>query len=139
MSERFIIRRTLILRPLLLLIGFTRDANSYLTVEGYRLRARFGWFFNNVFSLADIESIEPSRWPWYGGLGWRSNLAGLVALVGSYHGVVEIRFKRRQRISGVVPLVKLHCDRLVVSLEQPDEFILALRRSIMNLAPNLPE
>jgi hypothetical protein len=127
-QRRFLIRRDGWLQPLLFLIGLVRDSNSYLAVEGDRLRVRFGWFFNHTFPLSDIEGVERGRWPWYGGLGWRSNLAGLVGLVGSYRGVVEIRFRERHRVGGIMPFFKLSCDRLAVSLQEPDELIAELRR-----------
>ena len=111
-------------------MGFTRDANSYAAIEVGNLRVRFGWFFNQTFPLDAIESVAPMRWPWYYGLGWRTNLVGLVGLGASFEGVVEVRFKRRVRVAGIIPFFKLPCDRFAVSLEQPDEFIAALRQSI---------
>lgn len=129
-SRRYSIRRYGWLQPLLLLVGAARDSNSYAAIEGDALRVRFGWFFNETFPLSGIESVAMGRWPWYYGLGWRSNLFGLVGIVGSYSGVVEIRFKQRQRVSGILPFVKLGCDRLMVSLDEPDDFIEALSRAI---------
>ena len=89
------------------------------------------WRLNRCsMRLSGIESVAKGRWPWYYGLGWRSNLFGLVGIVGSYSGVVEIRFKQRQRVSGILPFLKLGCDRLMVSLDEPDDFIEALSRAI---------
>ncbi len=129
-SRRFTIRRSGWLQPLLLLVGAARDANSYVAIEGEALRVRFGWCFNETFPLSGIESVAMGRWPWYYGLGWRSNLVGMVGIVGSYSGVVEIRFKQRQRVAGILPFFKLGCDRLMVSLNEPDDFIEALSRAI---------
>ena len=130
MSERFLIRRAWLLRPLLFLVGFTRDSNSYAAVEGDELRVRFGWFFNQRVPLAAVESVGPMRWPWYYGLGWRANLAGLIGLVASFEGVVEVRLKERRRVGGILPFIKLPCDRLAVSLEQPEAFMKELERRI---------
>ena len=126
-QRRFLIRRDAWLQPLLFLVGLVRDSNSYVAVEGDQLRVRFGWFFNQTFALSDIEIVEPIHWPWYYGLGWRSNLAGLVGVVASFRGVVQIRFRERQRVGGIIPFLKLSCDRLAVSLREPDDFIAALR------------
>lgn len=123
------IRRDGWLQPLLFMVGLTRDSNSYVAIEGDRLRVRFGWFFNQTFALSDIERAEAMRWPWYYGLGWRANLVGLVGLVASMQGVVAIRFRERQRVGGIVPFFKLRCDRLAVSLREPEDFIAALRRA----------
>jgi len=130
-QRRFLIRRDGWVQPLLFLVGAVRDSNSYVAIEGDRLRVRFGWLFNQTFALSDIEGAEPMRWPWYGGLGWRTDLRGLVALVASYRGVVAIRFRERQRVRGIIPFVKLRCDRLAVSLREPDELIAALSRVIV--------
>jgi hypothetical protein len=129
-SRRFLIRRAWWLRPLLLLVGLTNDANSYVAIEGERLRVRFGWFFNQTFPLSAIEGVAPMRWPWYHGLGWRTNLVGLVGWVASLRGVVQIRFLERQRVGWIIPLVKLRCDRLAVSLEEPEAFIAALNGAL---------
>ena len=45
-------------------------------------------------------------------------------------GVVMIRFRQRQRIGGIVPLVKLRCDRLAVSLREPEDLMAALQRAV---------
>ena len=129
-QRRFLIRREAWLQPLLWLVGLVRDSNSYVAIEGERLRVRFGWFFHQTFALSDIEGVEAMRWPWYYGLGWRSNLVGLVGVVGSMRGVVAIRFRERQRVGGIVPLVKLRCDRLAVSVREPEELVAALRRTV---------
>jgi hypothetical protein len=126
--RRFLIRRDRWVQPLLFIVGLVRDSNSYVAVEGDRLRVRFGWFFNQAFALDVVEGAEPMRWPWYGGLGWRSDLSGTVAAIASYRGVVAVRFKERQRVGGIIPFVKLRCDRLVVSVREPEELIAALDR-----------
>lgn len=125
------IRRSRWLRPLLFIVGLTTDSNSYAAIEGEGLRVRFGWFFNNVFELQDVESVAARRWPWwFYGLGWRANLVGQVGVVASTRGVVEVRFKTRQRVSGLLPLIRLRCDRLAISLEQPEAFMQALNESL---------
>jgi hypothetical protein len=122
-QRRFPIRRNWWLPPLLFVVGMVRDSNSYVAVEGDRLRVRFGWFFNQSFALSDVEGAEAASWPWYFGLGWRSNLAGTVGLIGSLGGVVVIRFRERQRVGGILPFFKLRCDRLAVSLREPEDFV----------------
>jgi hypothetical protein len=54
---------------------------------------------------------------------------GTIGLVGSLRGVVQIRFRERQRV-GVLPFVKFGCNRLVLSLEEPEEFVAALKAAI---------
>ena len=58
---------------------------------------------------------------------------GTVAFVGAYENTVEVRFKERQRVRMVVPLP---CERLVLSLEDPEGFIAALeKRTVTPEAP----
>jgi hypothetical protein len=129
-QRRFLIRRDGWVQPLLWLVGLVGDSNSYAAIEGEQLRVRFGWFFNHTCALGDIEGVEAISWAWYRGLGWRASFSGLAGVVGSYRGVVAIRFRRRQRIGGIVPFVKLSCDRLALSLHEPEEFIAALNRAL---------
>jgi hypothetical protein len=130
LHERFLIRRAWLLRPLLFLVGLVRDSNSFAAIGGGDLRVRFGWFFDQGFPLSDIQAVERTRWPWYYGLGWRANLVGRIGLVASLEGVVEVHFKTRRRVGGILPFIKLPCDRLAISLERPEAFIDALRVSI---------
>jgi hypothetical protein len=125
-QRRFLIRRDGWVQPLLFVVGLVRDSNSYVAVEGDRLRVRFGWFFNQTFALSEIEGAEAASWPWYGGLGWRLNLVGVVGLMGSLAGVVMIRFRKRRRMGGILPLIKFPCDRLAVSVREPDDLIAEL-------------
>ena len=124
------LRRDGWIQPLLFAVGLVRDSNSYVAVEGDRLRVRFGWLFNQTFALSDIEGVEPATWPWYFGLGWRWNLAGMAGLIGSLRGVVVIRLRERQRVGGIVPFLKLSCDRLAVSLREPEDFAAELQRHV---------
>ncbi len=129
-EQRFLIRREGWVQPLLFLVGLVRDSNSYVTIERDRVRVRFGWFFNQTFALNDIDGVEPMRWPWYYGLGWRTNFTGLVGVVASTNGVVVLRFRQPQRVGGIVLFLKLGCNRLAASLREPDEFIEALQRRL---------
>jgi hypothetical protein len=95
------------------------------------LRLRFGWFFDKRISFAEIESVRPGHWPWWGGMGWRSNLVGRIGLVGSYSGIVDISLRRRRWVWLLLPLP---CSRLTVSLEDPEGFIAALNERLARAA-----
>jgi hypothetical protein len=122
---RFPIRRSPVWVPLLVLFGATAD-RSYLEVAGDRLVARFGWLFHHSFPLGDVEGATRRSWPLLCGIGWRSNLLGIIGLIGSRTGVVEVRFRRRRWLWMVLPLP---CDRLAVSLEDPEAFLEALDKA----------
>jgi hypothetical protein len=124
-DARFAIRRNVWLRPLLLPFGGTAG-RSYVEVEPEGLHLRFGWLFDKRFAFSEIERIERGSWPWWGGLGWRSNLVGRVGLVASYDGIVDIKLKRKRRIW--LAFLPLPCDRLSVSLEDPERFLAAVEQ-----------
>jgi hypothetical protein len=121
---RFPIRRSPWWRPLLLLFGATAG-RSYVELAEDRLEARFGWLFRHSFPLGDIEGAARRSWPWLYGIGWRSNLLGVLGLIGSRAGVVEIRLRQRRSL-----WVLLRFNRLAVSLEDPDRFLEALGKAI---------
>jgi len=123
---RFPIRRSPWWRPLLLLFGATAG-RSYVELAEDRLAARFGWLFNHSFPLSDIEGAARRSWPLLYGIGWRSNLVGVLGLIGSRAGVVELRLRRRRWLWMLLPLP---CNRLAISLEEPEAFLEALDKAI---------
>ena len=80
-AMRFPIRRSPWWVPLLLLFGAT-PGRSYVELADDRLVARFGWLFHHSFPLADIEGAGRRSWPLLYGIGWRSNLFGVIGLIG---------------------------------------------------------
>ena len=125
--QRFEIRRSAVLKPLLAMFGGTAS-RSFVEIDGGHLRARFGWLFDYTFPIDQIEEAGLSPWPWYLGLGWRTTLRGRIGLIGTYRNVVEMRFRTRYRIHMVIPW--LACDRLAVSLEKPKKFLEAMERAL---------
>jgi hypothetical protein len=119
---RFPIRRDPWWAPLLLLFGAT-PGRSYVELAEDRLVARFGWLFHYSFPLTDIEGARPRSWLLLYGIGWRSNLFGVIGLIGSRGNVVEVRLRQRRWVWMLLPLP---CNRLAVSLEDPQAFLEAL-------------
>jgi len=119
-DQHFPIRIDPFWRPLLLVGAATRE-NSYLELDEQDLAVQFGWFFGRTIPRSEIESAERRDWPLWMGVGWRTNIANHVGLIGSRQGVVELKLKHPVRVWGVV-----RCTRIAVSLEQPDEFLAAL-------------
>jgi hypothetical protein len=118
---KFAIRIDPVWRPLLLVGGATRD-NSYVELTDAGARFRCGAFFDRLIPYSDIKAVFPRSWPILYGIGWRSNLRGVIGLVGSYHDVVEVRLKQKSRRAWrIFPL-----DRLGVSLEEPERFVYEL-------------
>jgi hypothetical protein len=121
-SPRFAIKRSAWVRPLLLLFGATPE-RSFVEIRGACLRARFGWYQVTI-PIEDIETVEPSDWPWYGGIGWRTNMRSVIGLVGSLAPVVRISLSRPVRTR--LLLIPIRLRELYLSLEDADGFIAAL-------------
>ena len=121
MMARFQMRIDRPWAPALLLGGATKR-NSYVDVTPEAVTFHFGAIFNHTEDWDDIHNVTARRWPWWMGVGWRSNLRGLIGLIGSYNGVVEVGFESRSRAFAVLPM-----NRIAVSLEDPEGFIKAIR------------
>jgi hypothetical protein len=117
---RFAARIDPIWRPVLLPFG-VRESGSYAEVRNHGIHIHFGFLFERTFELDEIESA--SRWQpsWLYGIGFRSNLIGLISLLGSHQGVVRVCLKKRTRSWGVFPL-----KRVAISLQDPEGFLQAL-------------
>jgi len=131
---RFPILMSPMWRPLLLPFGGTPE-RSYAEIQDGELHVRFGWLFDQRFPLTAIEGASPSHWSVWAGIGWRTNFRGTVGLIGTYVNTVEVRFREPQRVRMVLPFA---CRRLFVSLEDPREFINALRQAVTPQPPRQP-
>ena len=112
-------------RPLLLPGGGT-PGRAFAEVEDGQLHVRMGWLFDHRFPLADVEAASPSHWPVWAGIGWRTSFRGTVGLIGTYVNIVEVRFKKPQRVRMFLPMT---CRRLYLSLDEPRDFVAALRQA----------
>ena len=117
--QRFYMQLSPFWTPLLALFG-ARPSRSFAEIDGNTIRLKFG-FFDHTFPCNDVESVEERKWPLPYGLGWRIAGAGRIGLIGSYKNVVEIKFRTEHRVSMLV--LRLHCDRLAISLKEPQQFI----------------
>jgi len=125
---RFQMRIDRIWSPAVLVGGATSN-NSYVDVTAEAVTFHFGYLFNHTESRADIREVKARRWPWWMGVGWRSNLRGLLGLIGSYRNVVEVNFDSRSRAWGILPM-----NRIAISVEDPEGFIEALKPAVQKPA-----
>lgn len=109
-----------------LFLGGATTENSYVELGEGAIRFRFGILFDRAVGYDNVRAVFPRSWPFLYGIGWRTNLRGVIGLVGSYHDVVEVRLTRRiGRAWGLFPV-----DRICVSLEEPERFVLELERRL---------
>ena len=113
--RRFAIKRSPWWRPLLALFGATAE-RAYLEVDRERLVARFGWYRLEV-PRAEVAAVEPARWRWWGGIGWRSDLRGSLGLIGATAPVLRLRLARPHptRLLGI----PFRLRELYVSVDDP--------------------
>ena len=121
MSKRFPIRIDGWWVPLLVPFGAT-NKNSAVEVMDDDVHFHFGFFFDRSVPRSEIEGVYRRAWPWWMGVGWKSNFRGVIGLIGSYDGVVEVKLRTKTRAWGVFP-----CDRIAVSLRDPDGFVAMLQ------------
>lgn len=107
-------------RPFVLVGGATKE-NSYVEVTDDEVSFNYGMLFRRTVPRSEIKDSRPRDWPWWMGIGWRSNLRDLVGLVGSYDGVVEVELEEPFRAWRLLPT-----KRIAVSLEDPEGFLSAL-------------
>lgn len=131
-TRRFPILVSPFWRALLFPFGVTPE-RAFAAIDDGELHVSFGRLFEHRFPLEAVETVASSRWPLWAGIGLRTDFRRTVGLVGAYVNTVEVRFKERQRVRMVVPLP---CERLVLSLEDPEAFIAALeKRTVTPEAP----
>jgi hypothetical protein len=87
---------------------------------------RAGNLFNETFSLGELGRGERFSWPWFYGLGVRTDFQGLVGAVTSTQGVIAIPLLQEKML--FIPLVgplglQVPCKKLVFSLRDPDTFL----------------
>jgi hypothetical protein len=124
MSKRYPMRLDPVWRVVLALFVGT-PANSYVEIGEHAVRFRFGWPFDQSVPLDQIAGVGRTTWPFLGGIGWRLATRGRIGLIGSLRGVVEVQLRSalRVRLLGI----PWRCRAIVVSLEDPDGFVAALR------------
>ncbi len=75
--------------------------SAYVDLLQDKLMVRVGNLFNETFSLSELGRGERFSWPWFYGLGVRTDFQGLVGAVTSTQGVVAIRCCRKRPSSSL--------------------------------------
>lgn len=89
--SRYRIKRSRFWAPALMLIGATED-RSFLDIDEVRIVAQLGWKRIEI-PRSDVEFAEPSSWPWWGGIGWRTDLRHSIGLIGALSPIVRIHHR----------------------------------------------
>jgi hypothetical protein len=121
--ERFPIRIDLLFRVPMLAIGATRR-RSFVELREDGLFIRLG-FVRVTIPYADIDAVEPIRWPWWAGLGVRIGPEHTLGLVGSYRNVLRLRLRRPVALKAILTIP---ASNYAVSVADVDGFQTALAR-----------
>ncbi len=136
---RFPIRRSLVFALHLLFFMGATGGRRYLELTDDTLVLRFGWLCHHSFPLDEIKEATLIPGTVSHGPGWRTSTGheghgveygatfysrGFINLVFVRGDVVDLRFKRPQRVRMLLPRVS--CERLAASLEDPEAFLQSL-------------
>jgi hypothetical protein len=101
--------------------GGAIPSSAYVEVDDNNVRVQLGFLFDHVIPRSEVESAAPINWPWWMGVGWRTNFRDQVGLIGSYQNIVELKLRSPMRVWRV-----FNCTRVAVSLDEPDRFLATL-------------
>lgn len=109
--------------PLIAAFGGTRD-KSYVEVGESAVTFKFGRFEERI-PLDMVDGAKPTRWPTWGGIGWRILPGRVLGLVGALDGTVEVALNTT--VKSRIMVFPVTFEKVVVSLEDPDGFLQDLR------------
>jgi hypothetical protein len=101
--------------------------DAFVEVQDEALRIKLGALFDETISLNEISRVRETQWSILGGLGVRSNLKNWVAVVTKTGPVAEVFLWRPIRLPVIPHVYHVRAQKVFVSPERLDEFILELR------------
>jgi hypothetical protein len=117
--DRFSIRMDPVWRLPLLLIG-AMPSNCAVEMSDSDLQFQYGLYKTSI-PFGHLVSAKRVSWALWRGIGIRLNFRGAIGLIGSTKGVVELTLSE-----AAVSFLGVQCDRVSVSLEDPEGFVLAI-------------
>lgn len=100
-----------------------RAPTSFVAVAEERTRIRFAGLIDTVVANSDITSARVVRWPFWGGIGLRTNFRGHVALTSAWGEAVEIDLRQPVRVTFIPGLWKTKAQRLTLTIRNPQKFV----------------
>jgi len=101
--------------------------DAYLELEDDGVRVKLGVLFDEKIALSDISRVRETKWHLLGGLGVRSNLQDMVAVVTKTGPVAELSLWRPLRLPVIPHIYYVRAQRFLVSPEDLEGFITDLR------------
>jgi hypothetical protein len=103
---------------------------SFVEIGDEALRVKMGALFDEAIPLSDISRVRETKWNILGGLGVRTNLTDMVAVVSKTGPVADISLWRPIRLPVIPHIYHVRAQRLIVSPENLDVFISDLQERL---------
>lgn len=100
---------------------------AFVDVSDRSLRVKMGLLFDQTIPLSDIARVKTTQWNLLGGLGVRTNMKDMVAVVTRTGQVAEIQLWKPIRLPVIPKLYHVRALRLIVSPERLDSFLSDLK------------
>jgi hypothetical protein len=104
--------------------------DAFVDLQDDTLRIKLGVLFDETISLNEVSRVRETQWSILGGLGIRSNLRNWVAVVTTTGPVAEISLWRPIRLPVIPHVYHVRAQKVLVSPERLEEFILDLRTQL---------
>jgi hypothetical protein len=101
--------------------------DAFVEVSDAGLRVKLGALFDQTIPLADIARVKTTKWNLLGGLGVRTNMKDMVAVVTATGQVADVKFWRPIRLPVIPKVYHVRAQRLIVSPEHLDSFLSDLK------------
>lgn len=101
--------------------------DSFVEIGEEGLRIQLGVIFDETIPLSEISRVEMTEWKIIGGLGVRTNLKDMVAVVTTAGPVADLWFWTPRRLPVIPRIYYVRAQHLLVSPENLDGFIADLR------------
>jgi hypothetical protein len=101
--------------------------DAFVELQDNSLRIKLGVLFDETISLNEVSRVRETQWSILGGLGIRSNFRNWVAVVTTTGPVAEISLWRPIRMPVIPHVYHVRAQKVFVSPERLQEFILDLR------------
>ncbi|WP_017326004.1 hypothetical protein [Synechococcus sp. PCC 7336] len=128
-------------RAMLSLFDVT-PSTAYVEITEHELLIREGNLFHESFLLQDLGRAGLDNWNWLMGLGLHTDFQGTVAPITSPEKVIGIPVATPRslflRLAGPLGF-QVDCNRLVMSLAEPDSFLVAFNASLAKTTDSLEE
>ncbi|KPK78377.1 MAG: hypothetical protein AMS25_15750 [Gemmatimonas sp. SM23_52] len=105
---------------------------SFVEIGEKSLRVKLGAVFDEMIPLSEISRIEMTEWKIIGGLGVRTNLRDMVAVVTTTGPVADLWFWTPRRLPVIPRIYYVRAQHLLVSPENLDGFITDLRAHLQS-------